>query len=367
VFVSSYSAWTQSYAPERTSAIAYMNMPGDFKVKGDSVIIVIGCFKLVEEELICVGGGTLNNLESVVIPLYLTDGGEAGLHTSDTLIILAYSPKNGCNLILTPTYEPGKAYQSLSVGDTAVISQIDNSLGVFEYDVIEYRYCDQNSLDTVRPTVSLPAILDWSVNSTSLVGGQGEFISSQQNPGIHKVYISTTNLSQYCWSTDSIESITIVSDTIFRSTENVVEIESVDCSESGLIYLKDDAKSSENLFINDRPYSVEVFENGLTIDAGIYEFSGRDSLGCFFYTDQVEVIASGDCDDAIYIFVNKTPNSFRFEEEGLILIKNRAGQVKHELNGPLEWDGNTPSGYLSTGLYFVEFEDGSIRKLKYYK
>lgn len=364
----SLSAWGQSYAPIPTTIEAFIEVPYNVPVKSDTDQMYLGFFKRENGELICVGGRTLNEVGSTVIKIYLADGSGNGLETTDTLETLVFSDSFSCNAFVHHSFENGNSYTDITANDTAIINSIYTEIGIFKYDRDHYQFCDDDAGDSIIPNIRVPEGFDWTITSAQYFDDYGRFVPSSTPIWNYAISIEVEMITKFCWTQDSVEILAITGDSIYVDPSIIGEVQTLDCESNGTFFLTDEVMQNfDSISLNNQTYSISEIDQSLKVPFGEYSLTALDKNKCPYYSDNIEFTATGDCDGSYHFFADQPNSTINFEETGKILIKNRSGETVHQIDGPGEWNGETSQGFLPTGLYFIQYEDGSTKKLKYYK
>ncbi len=145
------------------------------------------------------------------------------------------------------------------------------------------------------------------------------------------------------------------------------------CEEIGRISVSSSAQGIFTYELNGMTQNHGLFE-GLT--AGDYNLLVTDAQGCSFEKKNLVIKPATDCDpvdgaensEVIYLGSAIDKTEVQFETTGTINIVNKYGQLVNSLQAPLTWNGTDQNGNpLGLGLYFVVFEDGTVKHLKVYE
>jgi hypothetical protein len=202
-------------------------------------------------------------------------------------------------------------------------------------------------------------------------GSGADFVPSKNNPDLYSVTITADEINPYCWATDNVEIVEIkIKNSVYIAIDSIGQAEPLQCKTEGGLLLNDHIINNnwQSISIENESHNINALSSNLiNTDLGTKSITGFDPYGCPFHSDDIEVQFNGDCPDAYYYFNPLQPHGIDFNFDGKVIIRNRSGQKVVELNCPCKWDGTSSSGYLDFGLYLVEFPDGSVKKLKYYK
>lgn len=381
VFILIASFWSitilgQSYVSLLTDKVSYIEIPDGVNVNG-SINLTLGAFKYNEDTLMCVGGGNVTPGDPDYIRVnWATDS--YGYIPGDTLFILVLDRDNSCSIVMDPVFEQGNGIENMmGTDDTVRVTSYTLEEGSFEYDWdVQDGICvDLTRLISSVTNVNNQIRLNYSVNKQGFefYDANGFFRPDESLEGSYIVTLKVDGISSYCWRGQENTQLINIVDKESRAVEQSEIIDTIlsqQCNEPGVITINELKLREEwqSIFFNEDEYQIRGTNGRIELGVGVYSVNGYDQNGCSFYSEDIEVLSSGDCEDAFYIFSTQNPNVIDFKEEGTIRVRNRAGVVVKELNCPCSWNGESESGgLLDFGLYMVELPNGTVKKLKYYR
>lgn len=161
-----------------------------------------------------------------------------------------------------------------------------------------------------------------------------------------------------------------VSESLSSTADIGYVIEPQTCFQKGRVLIEEDPAWSNEIQFYILDTDTTVTNDFLNVPLGIHELSIIDINGCskLISDDLVIEYDHSKCEKPDLVFYPDhqqfSNGKMAFETAGTIKIIGKNGELIKELTGPTEWDGKNANGNnLSSGIYFIIYEDNSIQNL----
>lgn len=368
-------AFDYNVTPTSKSMQVNVLKPGSVMGEWDNYAVAF----LVEREgkLICVGKQSALGVprrDTIKVTVFGDDGINPGMYEGEEFkVVYRLGAPNACEVFVYPDFQG--AIQTTYSTNTSI------QFNWFTYNQAFINYTEdticESSLKEFNPAWNtVPSYFGYQYSSANNIldvdPTTGAFKTKPGFTGTDTIRLNLRNTNEACNLENAFKVITVEQNQKFDISDYLTDKNDQDCDGFGQIDLdfSDYPIGIDAVYANGDKKPLEDDISSFEAPYDSYQIDLIDTNTCKHEaTDKIDVAFIGNCEEELILMsFNGGPTSIYFENNEILSIYDKRGNLINEYQGPGYWDGKDKNGNpLSIGLYLIVDKNGVAKKLKVYQ